>query len=208
MKAINSLLAAVILTASAGPAWSTSITNGDFSAGLTGWNTVGPVSDGGGFALMEEDPVFMLTTIGQEFGILALDGGLAFDYTMTFTPDGTSGAVFPDAFTASLLDPVTFDPILSTPGFADYFYRDNRGIIDYDPSIVTLVGDTVMLDLTAVPGGTDALLAFDLLGADDGFATQATVDNVVVTEIPEPVTAIGAAMGLVSLGAYLRRRRA
>lgn len=208
MRAGKGLLAVLGVLLLAGSASATSVTNGDFSAGLSGWSIVGPVSDGGGFALMAEDPVFILTSLGQAFTIPAGAVSLSFDHAMASLPGGPGGSPFPDAFAASLLDPVTFDPILSTPGFPDYFYRDSGGLIDFDPAIVTLVGDRVTLDLTSVAGGANALLVFDLVGADNGLMTTVAVDNIKMEVIPEPLTVVVIPSALVGLAAYLRRRRA
>lgn len=76
----------------------------------------------------------------------------------------------------------------------------------YDPDIVRTDGGYVRLDLGAVMdqiGDTDVLIAFDLLGAIDGFATQVRIDN--VTLIPEPATLALLALG--ALGILHRRRR-
>ncbi len=196
----------VLLVASAGQALGITVTNGDFSAGLTGWSHVGPVTDGGGFALLEEDPVLAVTSLEQQIVIPPGARSFSFDYGLVSTPDGSSGFPFSDGLAASLLDPVTFDPILNTPGFTDYFYEDRNGARSFDPSIVTVSGDRVTLYLHSIPGGTDALLAFDLLGGDDGFATQATVDNVAVSVIPEPLTIVGIPLGLIAVAGYFRRR--
>ena len=204
MRSARSLLPVLLLASFGLPAFA-DISNGDFIAGLSGWGTFGPVSDGGGFALLAENPDFAMTSLGQGFVIEGLDGWLSFDHRMASSPDGTSGWLWPDAFTASLLDP-DGQPILSTPGFPDYFYSDNAGTVDYDPSIVTAAGDTVTLDLRSVPRGTSAYLVFDLLGGDDGYATTVEVDNVGITAIPAPGAVVLGVIGLFTAGAYLRRR--
>lgn len=186
------------------------VTNGDFSAGLSGWSAFGPVSDGGGFALLEEDPVRGVTSLEQQIVIPAGARFLSIRYGISSTPDGTSGFPFFDGFVASLLDPATFDPILSSAGFTDFFFEDRAGLRQFDPSIVGVSGNILTLNLTSVPPGTDALIAFDLLGGDDGFATQATVDDVQVHArvgvVPEPLTLFGLPMGVAAVVVYLRRR--
>ena len=199
------VLAAGVLFLAAGQV-SADITNGDFSAGLTGWTTAGPVSDGGGYALFEEDPLFGVTSLEQEITIPAQALSLSFDYGLFSTPDGTSGYPLPDRFSAYLLDAVTRNPLLSRPGLTDYFFEDRRGFGAFDSTIVTVAGGTVTLDLTSIAAGTDALVTFDLLGGDDGFATQATVDNVSVSLIPVPGAALLGVVGLASAGYRLRRR--
>ena len=197
----------IVCVAECSPAWGVGVVqNGNFSSGLTGWTTSGPVTDSGGFALLAEDAVSAVTSLEQEIVIPAFAGSLRFDFTLSSEPDGTSGFPFPDGLAAYLLDPVTFVPILATPGFSDYFYLDRVGFDDYDPSIVRVDGNTVRLDVTSVPAGTPALIAFDLLGGDDGYATLATIDNVGVSFIPEPVTALGVALACGAVGVRLRRR--
>jgi len=205
MRSARNLLPVLLLASFGLPAFA-DISNGDFSAGLFGWGTFGPVSDGGGYALLAENPGFAMTSLGQGFVIEGLDGWLSFDHRMASSPDGTSGWLWPDAFTASLLDP-DGQPILSTtPGFPDYFYRDNAENVYYDSSIVTIAGDTVTLDLRSVARGTNAYLVFDLLGGDDGYATTVEVDNVGLTAIPAPGAVVLGVIGLFWAGAYLRRR--
>jgi len=186
------------------------VVNGDFDAALNGWTTAGPVSDGGGFALLEEDPVFAITSLEQQIVLPMNALALTFEYGFSSTPDGTSGFPMADGFSASLLDPATFNPLLSTPGYTDYFYEDRTGIQDFDSSIVTVVGNRVTLDLTGIAAGTNALIALDLLGGDDGYATKVMVDNVEITTGGAIIPAPGAVL-LVSIGAALTgrfRRRA
>lgn len=209
-------VSAALVSVLACAASANSVVNGDFSndfiaSPLAGdWAvTFGTVAwHAGGFAVLEEDPGLLLSSIEQTIVIPAGAERLSFDYGLSSTPDGTSGFPIPDAFAAYLLDPVTLDPILSTPPFYDYFYEGRDGFQDYDPSIVTVVGSTVTLDLTSVPGGTDALIIFDLMGGNDGYYTEATVDNVTLQVIPEPVTMVSGFLALTALGAYLRRRPA
>ena len=206
MRSARNLLP-VLLLASFGVQALADISNGDFSAGLSDWWFSGPVSGTGGYATLAEDPEFGMTSLWQEFVIGGSDGWLSFDHRMAFGPDGTSGLAWPDAFTASLLDPATGQPILSTtPGLPDYFYRDIADNVYYDSSIVTIAGDMVTLDLRSVPRGTSAYLVFDLLGGDDGYATTVEVDNVGITAIPAPGAVVLGVIGLFTAGAYLRRR--
>jgi hypothetical protein len=196
----------VLLLTAGGVAFGQPIVNGDFSSGLTGWTTTGPVSDGGGFAVLEEGTILMLTSLEQQFILPVGAKSLSFDYGLSSTPDGTSGFPFADGLSASLLDPATLDPILSTPGFSDFFFEDRAGAQSFDPSLVSIVGNRVTLYLTSVPDGTNALIVFDLLGGDDGFATQATIDNVAVF-IPAPGAGLLAMIGLPLLGRIRRRIR-
>ena len=200
-------------------AGATAITNGDFSAGLAGWTADIRVSDGGGFALLKEDPAFVVavTTLEQQITIPDLAVALSFEYSLSWTAGGPTGFPLPDGLSASLLDPVTFVPILSMdaafPGFPDYFFHARSGNtfgvdVFYDPANVSWsASGNVTLDLTSVPGGTDALVVFDLLGGDDGYVTEATVDNVFLSVIPEPVTGTTVVVAVAAIAAYVRRRR-
>jgi hypothetical protein len=207
MRNLTCLVALIAAACLASPAWGLGITNGDFSSGLVGWTPLGSVTNGGGFALFQEGQTF-LNSLEQTFVIPGGAQSLSFDYVFTSTPGGPNISPIPDAFSAYLLDPVTFNPILSTPGFPDYFYHDSSGVTDYDPSIVMLSGNSVILNLTSVPGNANALLAFDFISSDNGLISQTTVDNVQLTVIPEPLTASAVCMALAGLGAYLRRRTA
>lgn len=196
----------------------TTVTNGDFSndfisSPLPGdwtapWGTVS--WDGvNERAVLDEDFFAFSSTLEQGFTIPALGTDVSFDYTFNWTLDATSGWE-PDAFTASLFDP-SFNPILPG-GFAEFFahelYEDGTDATYYDSTLVTVSGDTVAVDLTGVALPQDAVLAFDLYGSDNGYTSQATVDNVEMTVIPEPVSMVSGLIGLSMVAAYLRRRLA
>ncbi len=207
LAGVMCLAAALLLPAPA----QAGLVNGDFSAGLSGWQLRGPVTDGGGDAVLAEHPTEIMTTLSQEFVIPPGAESLAFEFRLASEPDSTSGSPFPDAFAVSLLDPVTFVPLLSSPGVPDYFHVDVGGATEYDPALVNVVGDTVTLDLSSL-GPADTFLAFDLLGGDNGLATTVEVDNVVLSErqgfiIPEPATILGISFALASACGYLRRRQ-
>jgi hypothetical protein len=188
---------AVILLACSPPTLYANIQNGDFSAGLNGWTVEsGNVSDGGGFALFEEHPVVILSTLKQEFTLPDWSSmSLLFDVKMSATPGGPHDPfAWPDAFTASLLDPVTLEPLIFNPGRTDFFYMDNAGV-------QTIGNLEVEIDLSGLGlGGRDVGLYFDLIGSDDGMLTSANVDN--VQFIPEPAACL-----LLISGALLLRRR-
>jgi len=177
------------------------ILNGDFSDGLNGWTVEsGNVTDGGGFALFEEHPTEILSTLKQGFTLPDWPSlYLVFDVEMSATPGGPSDPfAWPDAFTASLLDPVTLDPLVSNPGRTDFFYMDNTS------SLLTIGTITITTNLTGFDN-QDVVLYFDLIGSDDGMLTSAAIDNVHIY-VPEPWSVLL----WISGAAYcaLRRRRA
>lgn len=205
MKTVTRVVVLAAVALATGPVHAAPV-NGDFSAGLTGWDTAGDVSNGGGRAVLAENPTAIMTTLSQEFSIEAAATTLSFDYLLGAEPGGPTGSPFGDALQVSLLDPGTLAPLLHSPGVSDYFYTSNLGTEQYDPALVTVTGDTVTLGLTPL-GDVDALLAFDLLGGDDGMATIVQVDNVRLTVIPEPATFATLALTTGALAGYLRRRR-
>ena len=185
---------------------SPTIENGDFLAGVSGWtiDPAGCVVDGGGYALIIEDPTYYSFLLSQEFKVPNLVLSLSFEINMTSSPGGATGSIFPDGFTASLLDPDTLLPLVSTPGFSDFYYLD-RTIENFDPTIVEVTGNTVSLTLSGLGlEGREAVLDFYLLGADDGYATCVAVDNVQVSVIPAPGALL---LGLIGTGAVGLWRR-
>lgn len=178
------------------------VENGDFSAGLSGWTVEWvTVTDGGGYALFEEDAFDLSSTLSQEFTIPALALELSFDVQMSAVPGGAFDPfAWPDAFTASLLDPVTYDPLLSNPGVTDYYYEENTGYVE---TVATVSGNTVSLDVSGL-AGLDAYLVFDLWGSDDGMLTSVSLDNVNVSVIPAPGALL---LGLIGMGAVGVLRR-
>lgn len=181
------------------------IVNGDFSDGLNGWTVdSGNVSDGGGFALFEEHPTLILSTLFQEFTLPTGVQSLSFDVTLSAVAGGVSDPfAFSDSFTASLLDPVTLDPLIANPGFSDFYFQDNTG---FEDTIASVSGNHITLDLFGLGlDGLDAALYFDLIGSDDGFLTSVSIDNVQVSVIPVPGALLLGSIG-VGLVGWLRRR--
>jgi hypothetical protein len=177
-----------------------SLQNGDFSLGFTGWTVeYGTVTDGGGYALFQEDPTSLTSTLSQSFTIPALAHELSFNVAMTSTGTYDPGA-WPDAFTASLLDRATRNPLLSNPTYTDFYYIDHTGVVE---TIAGVSGNTVTLDISGL-GGHDAYLVFDLLASDDGMATTVNVDNVNVSVVPLPGALL---LGLIGIGTVGSCRR-
>jgi hypothetical protein len=174
------LIFPVILFACIPPTLYATLQNGDFSAGLAGWTVEsGNVTDGGGYALFEEHETQILSALMQEFTLPNWSSmSLLFDVRMSAAPGGPYDPyAWPDAFTASLLDPVTLEPLIANPGRTDYFYIDNTN------SIITIGTLTVTVDLAGL-GGRNVALYFDLIGSNDGRMTTVRIDNVEI--VPEP----------------------
>lgn len=175
--------------------------NGDFSFNLDGWSVVsGNVTNGGGYAKFEEHSTAILSTLKQEFTLPEGVLWLAFDVKMSATPGGADDPyAWPDAITASLLDPVTLVPLISNPGRSDFFYMDNTN------SIITIGTLSVSIGLTGLGlDGREAALYFDLIGSDDAMLTSVHVDNVAI--IPEPCSLLVWVVTTGTLG-ILRRVR-
>lgn len=168
--------------------------NGDFSLGLSSWTVeYGIVTDGGGFALFQEDPTSLTSTLSQQFTIPALALELSFDVVMSSTGTYDTGT-WPDAFTACLYDnPVGLNPLICNPGFNDFFYMDHTGVVE---TVGTFDGTSVTLDVSAFRG-LDAYLVFDLLASDNGMITSVSLDNVNVSVVPAPAALL---LGLVGIG--------
>ena len=173
--------------------------------GLSGWTVeCGVVTDGGGYAFFQEHPIDLSSTLSQEFTLPALVLELSFDVQMSAVPGGAYDPfAWPDAFTASLLDPLTFDPLISNQfPYTDFFYLDNTGYVE---TVATVSGNTVSLDVSGL-AGMDAYIVFDLWGSEDGMLTSVSLDNVNVSVVPAPG---GLVLGLIGMGAVgiLRRSR-
>jgi hypothetical protein len=193
----------VLSIASAAP----TLQNGDFSTpGLAGWTVeYGTVTDGGGYALFQEDAASLSSTLTQTFNLPAGSQTLSFELLMTSESDGgpPTFVSWPDTFTASLLDPITLDPLIFNPGYTEFYYLDNTSL---EQTVGTVSGNIVTLDVSSL-AGKDVLLSFDLWGSDDGMSTIVKLDNVTVsglTVVPAPGALLLGSIG-VSLIGWLRR---
>lgn len=188
-------------------AWaSPTVVNGNFSQpGLVGWTVeFGTVTDGGGYALFQEDPISLSSTLSQAFTLPDLAWKLSFNIWMTSVPGGPEDPfAWPDAFTASLLDPATFDPLVANPGYTDFYYRDNTGYLE---TIAAVAGNTVTLNVSGL-AGQDALLVFDLWASYDGMLTTVGIDNVAVSVIPAPGALLLGVMGAGMVGKLRRQKK-
>jgi hypothetical protein len=182
--------------------------NGNFSTpGLSGWNIeYGDVTDGGGYALFQEHPTSLSSTLSQQFALPTGATMLSFDLVMSSEAGGDLDPfAWPDAFTASLLDPVTFDPLVSNPGFTEFFYLDNTG---YMETVGTMSGNTISLDVSSF-AGRDIFLSFDLWSGLDGMQTTARLDNVNVAGVAVVPAPAALLLGFIGTGlvGLLRRTK-
>lgn len=179
--------------------------NGDFSGGLTGWTVeYGTVTDGGGYALFQEDTSSLSSTLSQVFNLPVGSQTLSFERVMTSGGSPTFVS-WPDTFTASLLDPLTFDPLIANPGVTEFYSLDNLG---NETTVGLVAGNTVTLDVSAL-AGKDVFLSFDLWGGDDGMSTIVKLDNVNVSGVsvvPVPGALLLGFIG-TSLVGWLRRAK-
>jgi hypothetical protein len=191
--------------AMAGP----SLENGDFSIpALAGWTVeYGDVTDGGGFALFQEDPASVSSTLSQQFTMPASAAALSFDLGGLVVPGGNyDPEAWPDAFCAYLCDPLTGDPLVSNIGGTEYFYLDNTGYLDTVASVSINVDTlTATLDVSAL-SGLDAYLRFDLWSREDGMQTIVGLDNVnvQVSVVPVPGALV---LGLIGTSLLLGRKQ-
>jgi len=159
--------------------------NDDFSSGLASWTIEwGTVTDGGGFALFEEDTLHLSSTISQKFTLDNHAEILSFDAEMSVVAGGVSNFAPWDAFMASLLDPVTYNPLISNPGFTEFYFLENTG---FQETVADVIGTTVSLDVSSL-AGQQVMLSFDLFGGDDGYQTSFSLDNILTRQVPLPGT--------------------
>lgn len=193
------------------------LVNGDFSSGLAGW-TSQVVTVDSGVATMGED-LIDFAFLEQEFTIPELGLSLSFDYRPHFETDGQ------ESFSASLLDPVSYAPLIPTdadpfdPSETYYFMHDwDDGFVDEvltDPLYVTqtdLGGDwtRVTLDLTSLGGlETEALLAFDFVPGFFDFSLDGEIDIAMVDldVVPVPPAVVLGLLGLGVAGVKIARKR-
>lgn len=194
--------------------------NGDFSAGLSEW-TYNVVTVEAEVAVLGEDSSTLWTFLEQEFTIPEFALSLSFEYNPLFETDGV------ESFSASLLDPLSGDPLIPTdadPSWpsAPYYFMHGWDSLS-DPIVDELLKDVaymtvtpigegwsrVSLDLTSLGGlETDALLAFDFIaGFNDGSIDgEIRIDNVSVSVIPAPGALLLGLIGTGAVGLWRRLR--
>lgn len=214
------LAAGAVAALGAASAWA-GIANGTFNSGLDNWTVTGDVGtlDIGGdpAAVFGEGAASAISSIQQQFTVGGLDTLLLFDYYIE-TDGQFTGTALRDALTARLLDPADSSPMLSTTGRQDYFYHQvpddpAPAVLLFEASLVDRApvddiagrGDwyRVAVDLTSLRGST-VLFEVGLLTGDNGQASFALVDNILVENaIPAPAALVLGALGLAGV---LRRR--
>jgi hypothetical protein len=187
------------------------ISGGDWtnSFGSVSWdgaaNAVFVVNEGDGDAVLEQ--AFTLPGDAQ-----SLEFGFALTATGTYDP-----AAAPDAFVAYLFDSL-YNPLVSNPGYAEFYYLDHTGLEDTSSgALSTVAGGAGVYSGTVSLGvhpfaGSNVILEFDLLGgvgvSGDGMNTSVALDYVqidtVVVPAPAAIMLGGFGVGLVG---WLRRRK-
>jgi hypothetical protein len=189
------------------------VTNGDFTSGIDAWSTSGDTSVVGGELVLSDDgpassgawqvAASEASRMLLEFDVL---GALS-----SFSPTDPFG--FPDLFAASIYlfdDPTGFDPSDGTAlGAVSVLSIDWDGPFDVFADVVPADrgGDWLHVSLAFDSSYAYYAPAFELfeLGFVGGDSTV-RIDDVVITPVPEPGTAILLLLGLAGLG--LDRRSA
>ncbi|MGD9128259.1 MAG: VCBS repeat-containing protein, partial [Planctomycetia bacterium] len=164
---------------------SSPIANGDFSSGLTGWETEivgqapgelpGTVNALGGVAQLTENGSF-LTTLKQTFVVPPTPETLSLDVVSLGLEDPAGG--IPDALEISLLG-ANMDSVVNTfhPDATSFFNANPNGVVSL-ASGVTFDGTTISVDISSLTPGTEVTLYIDLVGNPPGDSSTATIDNV------------------------------
>lgn len=161
------------------------VKNGDFSLGLSFWQTevvgeapnqpAGVVEVVNGRLQLRENASFR-TTLKQSFLIPDPPGELAFELLSSALEDPGNGV--PDAFEASLLGSGDSSPVPTIfPGATAFLNINPEGAVT-KASGVAIDGARVTLDLSGATAGTAVTLYFDLIGNKPGSSSTITLDNV------------------------------
>ena len=216
------------LLAKAAPA---DISNGTFNAGITDWSIKDPffpaddttTAIAGGVAELGEP--FPSGALSQTFVLSNAPLMLSFDFDFGAVADGTSG-FSNDTMDIALFRPDPFNPLLPDLGEAPLFgggFFDT--FLNFDRNFLFLVNEgTVTNNVSGLAKHFEidisglGLLAGDSLtfqalmlpgfgfGTGDGFQSTGLVDNVNITVIPAPDSAILGLLGLLAILACRRRR--
>lgn len=186
MKPFKFIAAALVLLPLSQAAYSATITNGNFSAGLTGWSTQGNVSTSSGYAV--------LTSAGS--GVSTGSFG------------GTNGSILSQAINASAGDTISFSYNFLA---GDYLpFNDFSLVVGDSNTLLSNVasvgnyGTTGWTTYSFVAASNFTNLFFIISNSGDwGVDSSLYIDNVTVTNTPIPaaVWLFGSALtGLVGIG--------
>lgn len=207
--------------------------NGDFSSGLTGWNTLGDVAVQSGAALMTtasvdfEDDFPAVAGAFNASGVAAADiavietslGLAAYALDLNAVDSASEGSLLKQIFNVDAGDTLSFDwNFFTNEGVgADYAFVSINGNVTTLASVaaadvagVTYAWSTGVTAFSQVfAAATTVDLAFGVVDRSDYTVTSAlTIDNVTVIAAPVPEADTYALMGLgLGLVGLLARRR-
>ncbi|MBI5193931.1 MAG: carboxypeptidase regulatory-like domain-containing protein [Nitrospirae bacterium] len=172
--------------------------NGDFSSGITGWETIGDVNTSNGAAVLETGGINgeYITSLSTDFIIFGdtLNFRFYFDITGPDDPKYPDFHSFPSDFFQMTLDA------------GDEGYFDET--LAWNPTVGFV---PFSFDISSITAGTMARLTFMLFDEDDVFRSVAGIDDVTDPSkhsqpLTEPGTLILLGGGLVAVFAYSRYR--
>jgi len=224
-------LAAALVMGCSAPAFaqSTTFQNGDFSNGLTGWETLGDVSVQL-FGPFPQNPRAVLTTAFLDGGLEELDnrsGTSAAEISLIETFAGVApfgldiggpafeGSVMRQSFSVMAGDAINFNfwfSLLSQPSSIPGFPLD-VGFVAVNGAVVSVLNPAAIAGMgnfsyQFATGGL-ANVAIGVLDIGDFVGnTELRVDNIVVTAVPEPEHFAMLLAGLGLVGGVVSRRRA
>lgn len=147
--------------------------------------TPGVVTEVGGTAVFAEGDSFLVTL--QQTFLIPETGALSLSFDLTVAPGfDLSDDFIPDAFEASLLDVSNIPVVAPWDALATSFFNMQEDSAVNMGTTTTWDGLTATVDLSAVPGGTEVTLFFDLIGADADTGSGVTIDNVILLGLNEP----------------------
>jgi hypothetical protein len=206
----------LLFLGTANRSFATSITNGDFSLGLTGWTYLDASSSGGVATLSD---VNGYAFIYQSVLAAAGPAVLQFDFFAPISP--VSGGGFSDLFAVSLYfgpNATAIDPLVGST----FVGAPNIPILDTNAGFLTLsqgtLGEssrgngwshiTVNFDNPGADWMFPLFELFDLNGQPDSavFIADVSLEPAAAATVPEPSSLLLLAIGLTGLF-YLRRKK-